>query len=150
MIAGGLFLLWKSVREIHDDLEGPDGESSARIRPAFSAVVFQIVVIDIVFSLDSVITAVGLAREIGVMIAAVVISVGIMLLASGAISAFVSRHPTIKMLALSFLILVGVVLLADGFGHHIERGYVYFAMAFSFSVEMLNIKLRARRRRGAA
>ena len=150
MIAGGLFLLWKSVHEIHDDLEGQDGESPAKVRPAFSAIVFQIVIIDIVFSLDSVITAVGLARDIGVMIAAVVISIGIMLLASGAISAFVNRHPTIKMLALSFLILVGVVLLADGFGHHIERGYIYFAMAFSFGVEMLNIKLRARRRRNAA
>ena len=115
-------------------------------RAALTAVVVQIVVVDIIFSLDSVITAVGLAQHIGVMITAVVIAMIVMLAAAGAISRFVNRHPTIKMLALSFLILVGVVLIADGFHHHIEKGYIYFAMAFSFGVEMLNIKMRARRR----
>lgn len=145
MIGGGLFLLWKSVREIHENLEGEEHERTAKVRPNLTAVVFQIVLIDIVFSLDSVITAVGLAREIAIMIAAVIIAMAIMLIASGPISGFVNRHPTIKMLALSFLTLVGVVLLADGFGQHIEKGYIYFAMAFSFAVEMLNIRMRSKR-----
>jgi predicted tellurium resistance membrane protein TerC len=145
MISGGLFLLWKSVHEIHGNLEGEEHEQSAKVRAALGAVVAQIVVVDIVFSLDSVITAVGLAQHIGVMIAAVILAMVVMLAASGAISDFVNRHPTIKMLALSFLLLVGVVLIADGCGQHVEKGYIYFAMAFSFAVEMLNIKMRARR-----
>ena len=149
MISGGLFLLWKSVREIHGSVEGEDHEQAVKAPATFNAIVFQIVVIDIIFSLDSVITAVGVAREIGVMIAAVILAMGVMLMASGAISGFVNRHPAIKMLALSFLILVGVVLIADGFGEHIEKGYIYFAMAFSFAVELLNIKRRDRRKKSA-
>jgi len=144
MIGGGLFLLWKSAREIHENLEGVEHEQSAKVKPKLSAVVFQIVLIDIVFSLDSVITAVGLAREIGVMITAVILAMGVMLVGSGPISAYVNRHPTIKMLALSFLTMVGVVLLADGFGQHIDKAYIYFAMAFSFGVEMLNIRMRSK------
>ncbi|MEQ1860558.1 MAG: TerC family protein [Chthoniobacteraceae bacterium] len=144
LIAGGLFLIWKAVHEIHGNLEGEEHEKSMKVAATFGAVIAQIVVIDIVFSLDSVITAVGLAKEIGVMIAAVIIAMAVMLAAAGAIGDYVNRHPTIKMLALSFLLLVGVVLLADGFGHHIEKGYVYFAMAFSFGVEVLN--LRAKRK----
>lgn len=145
MIAGGLFLLWKSVHEIHGNLEGDEHEGTGRVAATMASVIAQIVVIDIVFSLDSVITAVGLAQHIGVMIAAVVLAMVVMMVAAGGISAFVNRHPTIKMLALSFLLMVGVVLIADGLGQHIEKGYIYFAMAFSFAVEMLNIKMRARR-----
>ena len=144
MIAGGIFLLWKSVHEIHGSLEGEQHEKSTGVKATMSSVITQIVIIDIVFSLDSVITAVGLVKEIGVMIAAVVLAMGVMLVAAGAISDYVNRHPTIKMLALSFLILVGVVLLADGFGQHVSKGYIYFAMAFSFAVEMLNIRARAK------
>jgi predicted tellurium resistance membrane protein TerC len=144
LLGGGLFLLWKSVHEIHGNLEGEEQEKSSRVRATMSSVIGQIVVIDIVFSLDSVITAVGLAQKIGVMITAVVIAMGVMLIAAGAISDFVNKHPTIKMLALSFLLLVGVVLVADGLGHHIEKGYIYFAMAFSFGVEMLNMKMKAK------
>jgi len=146
MIAGGLFLLWKSVHEIHGSLEGGEHEKSSGVKATMSAVITQIVIIDIVFSLDSVITAVGLAKEIGVMIAAVVLAMAVMLVAAKSISDYVNRHPTIKMLALSFLILVGVVLLADGFGQHVSKGYIYFAMAFSFAVEMLNIRTRDRRK----
>jgi predicted tellurium resistance membrane protein TerC len=147
MVGGGLFLLWKSVHEIHGNLEGEDHEksSSGGARATMTSVIAQIVVIDIVFSLDSVITAVGLAQHIGVMIAAVIIAMGVMLVAAGAISRFVNEHPTIKMLALSFLLLVGVVLIGDGFGQHIEKGYIYFAMAFSFGVEMLNLKMRSKK-----
>ena len=145
MLGGGLFLLWKSVHEIHGSLEGEDHAQSGRVGATLASVIAQIVVIDIVFSLDSVITAVGLARHLEVMIAAIVLAMLVMLAASGAISGFVHRHPTIKMLALSFLLLVGVVLVADGCGQHVEKGYIYFAMAFSFAVEMLNIKMRARR-----
>lgn len=145
MLGGGLFLLWKSVHEIHGSLEGEEHGASKKVRSTFPSVIAQIVVIDIVFSLDSVITAVGLAKQIGVMIAAVILAMVVMLVASGSISDFVNRHPTIKMLALSFLLLVGVVLIADGCGQHIEKGYIYFAMAFSFGVEILNIKARARR-----
>jgi predicted tellurium resistance membrane protein TerC len=144
MIAGGIFLLWKSVHEIHGSLEGGEHEKSSGVKATMSAVIMQIVIIDIVFSLDSVITAVGLVKEIGVMIAAVILAMGVMLVAAGPISNYVNRHPTIKMLALSFLILVGVVLLADGFGQHVSKGYIYFAMAFSFAVEMLNIRARAK------
>ncbi len=146
MLGGGIFLLWKSVHEIHGNLEGEDHEESSKVRATLTSVVAQIVVIDIVFSLDSVITAVGLAKEIAVMIAAVVLAMAVMLAAAGAISDFVNRHPTIKMLALSFLLLVGVVLIADGLGQHIEKGYIYFAMAFSFAVEVLNIRARAKRK----
>ncbi len=145
MIAGGIFLLWKSVHEIHGSLEGGEHAASARGGATFTSVIAQIVAIDVVFSLDSVITAVGLVKEIGVMIAAVVLAMVVMIVASGAIGAFVNRHPTIKMLALSFLLLVGVVLIGDGFGQHIEKGYIYFAMAFSFGVEMLNIKMRGKK-----
>jgi predicted tellurium resistance membrane protein TerC len=150
LLCGGLFLLWKSVHEIHGSLEGEEhgqdaaGEGSRR-RVSMASVVAQITVIDIVFSLDSVITAVGLAQQIGVMIGAVVLAMGVMLWFAGYISDFVNQHPTIKMLALSFLILVGVVLVADGLGQHIEKGYIYFAMAFSFGVEMINIKMRKKR-----
>ena len=147
MIGGGLFLLWKSVAEIHRSVEGEDHERKAGGGASFWLVIVQIVLIDIVFSFDSVITAVGLAQRIEVMIAAVVLAMGVMLLAAKPIGDFVNRHPTVKILALSFLLLVGVVLIADGFGQHIEKGYVYFAMAFSFGVEMLNLR---RRSRGAA
>ncbi len=145
MLLGGVFLLWKSVHEIHSNLEGDDHAKAGGKALSFSAVIAQIVVIDIVFSLDSVITAVGLVKEIGVMIAAVVAAMIVMLAASGTISDFVNKHPTIKMLALSFLLLVGVVLIGDGFGQHVEKGYIYFAMAFSFAVEILNIKMRGKR-----
>ena len=145
LIAGGIFLLWKSVHEIHGNMEGAaHSTTSTKVATTFAAVIAQIVVIDIVFSLDSVITAVGLAQQIGVMIAAVVIAMAVMLVASGPISRYVDKHPTIKMLALSFLILVGVVLIADGFRQHISKGYIYFAMAFSFAVEMLNIRIRSK------
>ncbi|MGH7538234.1 MAG: TerC family protein [Gemmatimonadales bacterium] len=144
LIAGGLFLLWKSTHEIHDKLEGEEGRQNVKGRVAFGAVIAQIALLDIVFSLDSVITAVGMARQVGVMIAAIVIAVAVMLLASGAVNDFVHRHPTVKMLALSFLLLIGVTLIADGLGQHIPKGYVYFAMGFSVFVEVLN--LRARRR----
>ena len=146
MLSGGLFLLWKSVHEIHGSLEGEDHAMSGKGGATMSSVITQIVVIDIVFSLDSVITAVGLGSGIVVMITAVVLAMIVMLAASGPISSYVNRHPTIKMLALSFLLLVGVVLVADGCGQHIEKGYIYFAMAFSVAVEMLNIRMRARRR----
>ena len=144
LIAGGLFLLAKSTREIHEGLEGEAGHADTRVRAAFAAVVGQIVLLDIVFSLDSVITAVGMARHLSVMIAAVVLAVGVMMFAATPISDFVHRHPTVKMLALSFLVLIGVSLIADGLGQHIAKGYIYFAMAFSVFVEMLNIRVRSR------
>ena len=174
MLTGGLFLIWKSVHEIHGSLEGeghghspneeatpsvadPQNEISGTVggegrkrspkaAATMSAVITQIILIDIVFSLDSVITAVGLVKVIGVMIAAVVLAMIVMLAAAGPISNYVNRHPTIKMLALSFLLLVGVVLIGDGLGQHIEKGYIYFAMAFSFGVEMLNIRARAKQK----
>ena len=142
LIAGGLFLIWKSTMEVHQLLEGEEGEQSSKIASTFAGVILQIIMIDLVFSLDSIITAVGMVREVGVMIAAVVASVGLMMLFASAIGRFVSDHPTIKMLALSFLVVVGVVLIVDGFGHHVPKGYIYFAMAFSVSVEMLNIRMR--------
>lgn len=142
LIGGGLFLIWKSTGEVHQLLEGEEGEESRKIASSFVGVILQIMMIDLIFSLDSIITAVGMVREVGVMIAAVVASVGLMMLFAGAIGRFVSDHPTIKMLALSFLVVVGVVLIADGFGHHVPKGYIYFAMAFSVCVEMLNIRLR--------
>ena len=147
LIAGGLFLLWKSTREIHQLLEGAAGEASAAVRATFSAVIVQIMLIDIVFSLDSIITAVGIVDELAVMVAAVVASVLLMMAFSGAIARVVSSHPTIKMLALAFLFVIGVVLIADGFDHHVPKGYVYFAMAFSIVVELLNIRMRKRAER---
>ena len=144
LIAGGLFLLFKSTREIHDGLEGDAGHAGARVRASFASVVGQIMLLDIVFSLDSVITAVGMARHLWVMIAAVVLAVGVMMFAATSISNFVHRHPTVKMLALSFLLMIGVALIADGLGQHIRKGYIYFAMGFSVMVEMLNLRVRAR------
>ena len=144
LIGGGLFLLWKSVREIHQLLEGAEGDRSAAVGATFGAVIAQIMIIDLIFSLDSIITAVGMVRQIEVMIAAVIASVALMMAFAGAIGRFVSAHPTIKMLALSFLVVVGVVLIAGGFDHDVPKGYIYFAMAFSVVVEMLNIRLRRR------
>ncbi len=145
LIAGGLFLIWKSTGEIHASLTGEEHqEASAAVKATVGAVVVQIMLVDMVFSLDSIITAVGMVDELAVMMAAVVLSVGMMMLFAGAIGRFVSRNPTIKMLALSFLIMVGMVLVADGFEFHVPKGYVYFAMAFSVAVEMLNLRLRRR------
>ncbi|MBS0656809.1 MAG: TerC family protein [Verrucomicrobia bacterium] len=144
LILGGLFLIGKSTHEIHGSLEGVEHEKSSQVKAALGAVITQIVIIDIVFSLDSVITAVGMAQHIGVMITAVILAMIVMLVASKSIADFVNRRPTVKMLALSFLLLIGVVLVADGFGQHISKGYIYFAMAFSFGVEMLNLRLRAK------
>ena len=144
LIGGGLFLMAKANYEIHGSLEGIGGKKPKALSTGVAAVLFQIAVLDIVFSLDSVITAVGLARHISIMAIAIVIAVGVMLFSAKPISIFVDNHPTIKMLALSFLILVGVTLIAEGFEVHIPKGYIYFAMAFSVSVEMLNLRLRAR------
>jgi predicted tellurium resistance membrane protein TerC len=144
LIVGGLFLLAKSTHEIHDKLEGEEGHSSKRVAASFTSVIIQIALLDIVFSLDSVITAVGMANQLWVMITAVMLAVGVMLVAAAPISRFVDRHPTVKMLALSFLLLIGVALLAEGFDQHIPKGYIYFAMAFSVFVEMLNLRLRKR------
>jgi predicted tellurium resistance membrane protein TerC len=146
LIVGGLFLLFKATREIHEKLEGEEGHMSARVMPSFAAVVGQIMILDIVFSLDSVITAVGMADDLSVMIAAVVIAVGVMMLAAGGISTFVEAHPTVKVLALSFLLLIGCSLIADGFGVHIPKGYIYFAMGFSVFVEMINLRMMKKRR----
>ncbi|MCY7371398.1 MAG: TerC family protein [Polaromonas sp.] len=142
LISGGLFLIWKSTGEIHQTMEGVEGHASTAVKATFTAVILQIMVVDIVFSLDSIITAVGMVQQLPVMIAAVVASVGMMMLFAGAIGRFVSDHPTIKMLALSFLVVIGVVLIAEGLGHHVPKGYIYFAMAFSVMVEMLNIRMR--------
>ena len=144
LISGGLFLIWKSTGEIHQSLEGEEAHATSAVKATFTAVILQIMVVDIVFSLDSIITAVGMVDELAVMIAAVVVSVGLMMLFASSIGRFVSDHPTIKMLALAFLVVVGVVLVAEGFGHHVPKGYVYFAMAFSLGVEMLNIWMRKR------
>jgi predicted tellurium resistance membrane protein TerC len=145
LIGGGLFLLWKSVHEIHASLEGASGDPDrAPAAASFAGVLAQIAIIDIVFSLDSVITAVGLADQVMVMVLAIVASVAVMMFAARPIGEFVDRHPTIKMLALSFLVLVGVTLIAEGFDTHVPKGYIYFAMAFSVGVEMLNIRLRSR------
>jgi predicted tellurium resistance membrane protein TerC len=145
LIAGGIFLIWKSTMEIHEKLEGDETVSSAHVGATFGAVIVQILLLDIVFSLDSIITAIGMASQLAVMVAAVVIAVGFMMLFSGKISAFVERHPTIKMLALSFLLLIGVALIGDGLDMHIPKGYIYFAMAFSVMVEMLNLRMRGGR-----
>jgi len=141
LLLGGLFLLWKSTREIHDKLEGEEGRQNVKAGATFGGVIVQIALLDIVFSLDSVITAVGMVRQVGVMIAAIVLAVLVMLVAAGPISDFVHRHPTLKMLALSFLLLIGVTLIADGLGQHIPKGYVYFAMGFSVVAESLKKKL---------
>jgi predicted tellurium resistance membrane protein TerC len=143
LILGGLFLLGKSTHEIHGRLEGGEGEATAKVRSSFASVMVQIALLDIVFSLDSVITAVGMVDQVSVMIVAVVVSVLIMMLAAEPISAFVHRHPTVKMLALSFLLLIGLSLLLEGFDHHIPKGYIYFAMGFSVFVEMINLRVRS-------
>ncbi|MDP9356924.1 MAG: TerC family protein [Chloroflexota bacterium] len=142
LFGGGLFLIYKATSEIHEKLEGEEAHGGARAAASFSGVIVQILLLDIVFSLDSVITAVGMADDLPVMIAAVVIAVGVMLVSSGSISAFVGRHPTVKMLALSFLLLIGMTLVAEGFGQHISKGYIYAAMGFSVFVEALNLRLR--------
>ena len=142
LFCGGVFLLWKSTQEIHQLLEGEEGSESKAVKATLSAIIVQIIIIDLVFSLDSIITAVGMVDKVAVMIAAVVASVGLMMLFARGIGQFVSDHPTIKMLALSFLLLVGMALIADGLGHHVPKGYIYFAMAFSLAVEMLNLRLR--------
>ena len=142
LIAGGLFLIAKSTHEIHQKLEGEEGRASARVAPTFASVIVQILLLDAVFSLDSVITAVGLVQEIGIMVSAIVIAVFFMMAFAGPVSAFVERHPTVKMLALSFLLLIGVTLIVEGFDGHVPKGYVYFAMAFSMFVEFLNMKAR--------
>ena len=144
LIVGGIFLLWKSTKEIHQLLEGERGVESNKVAATFSSVIIQILLIDAVFSLDSIITAVGMVDHIEVMVAAVIVSVALMMLFANSIGNFVSAHPTVKMLALAFLFLIGVVLVADGLDHHIPKGYVYFAMAFSLMVEMLNLRRRAK------
>jgi predicted tellurium resistance membrane protein TerC len=142
LIGGGLFLLGKATIEIHDRLEGEEGHGSARVAPSFMATIVQIMLLDIVFSLDSVITAVGMADDVAIMVAAVVLAVGIMMFSAETISGFVNRHPTVKVLALSFLLLIGLSLVGDGLGQHIPKGYIYFAMGFSVFVEMINLRVR--------
>lgn len=145
LIVGGLFLIAKSTFEIHDKLEGDEGHRSAKVAKSFGSVITQILLLDIVFSLDSVITAVGMANNIIIMIIAVVIAVGVMMVSSKSISNFVEEHPTVKMLALAFLLLIGVSLIAEGLDQHIPKGYIYFAMAFSVFVEMLNLKMKSKK-----
>jgi predicted tellurium resistance membrane protein TerC len=145
LLAGGLFLIWKSTGEIHHSLEGDEAPASMNAKANLMAIIVQIIIIDLVFSLDSIITAVGMVDDVRIMIAAVVISLGLMMLFAKGIGQFVDAHPSIKMLALSFLVVVGVVLVAEGFGHHVPKGYIYFGMAFSFGVEMLNIRFRKKR-----
>jgi predicted tellurium resistance membrane protein TerC len=144
LLVGGLFLIAKSTHEIHDKLEGEEGHGSAKVAASFVGIIIQILLLDIVFSLDSVITAVGMAEDLAVMVLAVIIAVGVMLVSAGTISDFVERHPTVKMLALSFLLLIGVSLIGEGLDQHIPKGYIYFAMAFSIFVEMINLRVRAR------
>ena len=148
LLAGGLFLLWKATGEIHELLEdhGDGHKPASAARATFGAIILQVIIIDLVFSLDSIITAVGMANDVRVMIAAVVASVGLMMLFAGPIGRFVSRHPTVKMLALSFLIMIGMALIADGLDFHVPKAYIYFAMAFSVAVEMLNLRLRRKPR----
>jgi predicted tellurium resistance membrane protein TerC len=148
LIAGGLFLIGKSTYEIHDKLEGPRGEPALPKAGRFGWTLVQIAILDIVFSLDSVITAIGMAQQLWVMVVAMIAAVGVMLVFAGSIGRFVERHPTVKMLALSFLILIGVMLIAEGIEKHIERGYIYFAMAFSLIVELLNLRLRTKKGMG--
>ena len=144
LLFGGLFLVAKATHEIHNKLEGEEGETSKAVKPSFTSIIVQILLLDIVFSLDSVITAVGMANILAIMVTAVVIAVGFMLFFASPISDFVHRHPTVKMLALAFLLLIGVTLIAEGFDQHVSKGYIYFAMAFSVLVEMLNLRLRKR------
>jgi predicted tellurium resistance membrane protein TerC len=144
LLVGGLFLIAKSTHEIHEKLEGEEGHGSAKAAASFVGIIIQILLLDIVFSLDSVITAVGMAEDLAVMVLAVVVAVGVMLLSAGAISDFVERHPTVKMLALSFLLLIGVSLIGEGLDQHIPKGYIYFAMGFSIFVEMINLRVRAK------
>jgi len=145
LIAGGLFLIYKATREVHHKLEGEDGEITRRLAPTFASVIFQILLLEIVFSLDTVITAVGIAQHIGVLIAAVILAVAFMLVLAGRISNFIDRHPSLKILALSFLLMIGVTLVMEGCGKEVHKGYIYFAMAFSAGVEGLNIRLRSKR-----
>jgi len=147
LILGGLFLVWKSTTEIHGSMEGEEGHAAGAVKATLAAVLLQIMIIDLVFSLDSIITAVGMVDDVRVMIAAVITSVILMMVFASPIGRFVSAHPTVKMLALSFLVVVGVVLIAEGFDHHVPKGYVYFAMAFSLGVEMINIRMRKRSKR---
>ena len=142
LIGGGLFLLAKATIDIHERLEGEEGQRSARVPPSFAAVITQIMALDIVFSLDSVITAVGMVNEITIMVTAVILAVGVMMFSAGPISSFVNRHPTVKVLALSFLLLIGISLVGDGLGMHIPKGYIYFAMGFSVFVELVNLRIR--------
>jgi predicted tellurium resistance membrane protein TerC len=144
LLGGGLFLLWKSTTEIHQLTEGVEGQASSKVKNTFAAVIMQIIVIDLVFSLDSIITAVGMVNEIPIMVTAVVLSVGLMMVFAGPIGRFVSSHPTVKMLALAFLVVIGVALIAESFGREVPKGYIYFAMAFSVTVEMLNLRARQR------
>jgi predicted tellurium resistance membrane protein TerC len=144
LIAGGLFLLGKSTFEIHERLEGEEGHADQKVAVSFAGVIVQIMILDVVFSLDSVITAIGMVNEIGIMVAAVVIAVGIMLFASASISSFVNDRPTLKILALSFLLMIGFSLVADGLGFHIPKGYIYFAMGFSVFVEIINLQVRSK------
>ena len=144
LLFGGLFLLWKSVGEIHETMEGAHAGAGRPVTYSFGVVILQIMLIDIVFSLDSIITAIGMVEQISVMVAAVMVSVGLMMIFAKAIGEFVSAHPTIKMLALAFLVVIGVVLIAEGLGHHVPKGYIYSAMAFSVTVEMLNLRMRKR------
>jgi predicted tellurium resistance membrane protein TerC len=145
LILGGLFLLGKATFEIHESLEGEEGHASKRVRANFTSVIIQIILLDAVFSLDSVITAVGMVNQIGIMISAVVVAIAIMMLFAASVSAFVHKHPTIKMLALSFLLLIGLTLIVEGFDVHIPKGYIYFAMGFSVFVEFLNLRLRKKK-----
>jgi predicted tellurium resistance membrane protein TerC len=142
LIFGGLFLLGKSVYEIHDKLEGIEGHASAHVKPSFISVIVQVLLLDVVFSLDSVIAAVGMVDQLAIMVGAVVVAAGVMIASAGPISNFVDRHPTVKMLALAFLLLIGFTLIVEGLHQHIPKGYIYFAMAFSVLVEMLNLRLR--------
>jgi predicted tellurium resistance membrane protein TerC len=144
LLVGGLFLIAKSTREIHEKLEGEEAQGAVGRSAKFAGIIIQILLLDIVFSLDSVITAVGMASEVAIMIAAVVIAVGVMLVSASSIGTFVDRHPTVKMLALSFLLLIGVSLIGEGMGQHIPKGYIYFAMGFSIFVEMINIRVRSK------
>ena len=145
LVAGGLFLVAKSTHEIHDKLEGAEGERSARAFGSYGAVLLQIMALDVIFSLDSVITAVGMVNRVGLMVSAIVVAIVVMMFFAKAIGDFVHRHPTVKMLALAFLLMIGVMLIADGLGHHIPKGYIYFSMAFSLFVEMLNLRARTAR-----
>jgi predicted tellurium resistance membrane protein TerC len=144
LIAGGLFLIGKSTHEMHEKLEGDEGRSSSKVQASFASVIVQILIIDVVFSLDSVITAVGMVKQVEIMIAAVILAMIVMMFTAGTVSNFVEKHPTVKMLALAFLLLIGTTLVAEGFGQHISKGYIYTAMAFSLFVESMNLKMRSK------